>query len=206
MKFFKRTIIVLSSLALIVLGSVFLFSTGNASADIVGGVPELGNVSSAIYVPPVEEEEEEVEEEPEEMDWEESSYQEDYSYDYNDSYAVSYEEDDYSSPSYEDGSVNGNTDGGWVSSSDFRRDGVHYDGSGYSYTWYSQNVLPGGGLNIPGRSVDDEGYVIDADGNVCIASDDLPYGTEVDIPFGSGKGKVYDCGSGYGNLDIYTSW
>lgn len=106
-----------------------------------------------------------------------------------------------------DNSYLGNYTGGdWVSGSDFRQKGIHYDDSGYSYTYYSENVLPGGGLDIPGRHVDGEGYVCDANGNLCIASDDLPKGTVVDVPFGSGTAVVYDCGSGYGNLDVYVSW
>lgn len=116
-----------------------------------------------------------------------------------------YEESDvstYSGGGYE----NANVDGVWISSSDFQFNGVHSDSSGWSYTYYSENVLPGGGLDIPGRHVDDEGYVCDADGNICIASDDLEYGTVVSVPFGSGTAVVYDSGSGYGNLDIYTSW
>ena len=111
-------------------------------------------------------------------------------------------------PSYDGGGyVDANVDGTWISGSDFAWMGVHYDsGSGYSYTYYSENVLPGGGLSIPGRHVGDEGYVMDGNGNLCLASDDLPYGTVVSVPFGSGTGVVYDCGSGYGNLDVYVSW
>lgn len=75
---------------------------------------------------------------------------------------------------------------------------------GFTYTWYSQRVLPGGGLDIPGRHVSEDGFVRDADGNICVASDDLDYGAEVETPYG--KGKVYDTGSGSGNLDLYTDW
>lgn len=112
------------------------------------------------------------------------------------------EESSYVGGGYE----NANVDGAWISSGDFQYNGVHSDSSGWSYTYYSENVLPGGGLDIPGRHVDDEGYVCDADGNICIASDDLEYGTVVSVPFGSGTAVVYDSGSGSGNLDIYTSW
>ena len=117
-------------------------------------------------------------------------------------------EPEVQTPSYDGGGyVDANVDGTWISGSDFAWMGVHYDsGSGYSYTYYSENVLPGGGLSIPGRHVGDEGYVMDGNGNLCLASDDLPYGTVVSVPFGSGTGVVYDCGSGYGNLDVYVSW
>lgn len=109
--------------------------------------------------------------------------------------------------SYSDGEyVDANVDGAWISAADFMYNGVHYDSSGYSYTYYSENVLPGGGLDIPGRHVNDEGYVVDCDENLCLASDDLPYGTVVNVPFGTGTAVVYDCGGGYGNLDVYVSW
>jgi len=84
----------------------------------------------------------------------------------------------------------------------FRSQGTTNDGN-YDYTWYSQRVLPGGGLNIPGRHVDEDGFVRDESGNLCIAARDLDKGTEVDTPFG--KAVVYDyCPNG--NLDIYTDW
>lgn len=72
----------------------------------------------------------------------------------------------------------------------------------YTYTWYSQRVLPGGGLNIPGRHLNEYGLVVDENEYVVIASDDLPHGVVVDTPVGI-QGIVYDEGSGNGNLDIY---
>ena len=83
--------------------------------------------------------------------------------------------------------------------------GVIQDG-GYRYTWYSQRVLPGGGLNIEGRHVSQEGYVVDAQERIVLASSDLPYGTEVSIPFGSGRGVVLDTGCDSGTLDVYTNF
>lgn len=76
---------------------------------------------------------------------------------------------------------------------------------GWSWTWYSERVLPGYGLHIPGRYTDHQGYVRDGSGYLCLASDDLPQGTVVDTPFGS-RGIVYDCGCGYGTLDVYVGW
>ena len=90
------------------------------------------------------------------------------------------------------------------SPSEFRRDGVEY-ANGYRWTWYSERVLPGGGLDIPGRYTDDQGYVRDGDGYVCLASDDLEQGTVVETPFGS-EGKVYDSGCDSGTLDVYVGW
>lgn len=87
-----------------------------------------------------------------------------------------------------------------------RQAGIIFDGD-RTYTWYSENVLPGGGLDIEGRHVSDEGYVVDAYERIVVASADIPYGTEVAIPFGSGKGVVLD--TGYlspGQIDIYTSF
>lgn len=82
---------------------------------------------------------------------------------------------------------------------DFMRAGViNYGGN--KYTYYSQSVLPGTGLNIPGRHLDG-GFVKDGDGYIVIAND-APKGTVVDTPFGAGK--VYDRGT-YGNhMDIYV--
>lgn len=85
---------------------------------------------------------------------------------------------------------------------DFKSQGTVSDGE-YNYTWYSQRVLPGGGLEIPGRHVDDEGFVRDEDGNLCVAARDMEKGTEIDTPYG--KAIVYDyCPNS--NLDIYTDW
>lgn len=142
--------------------------------------------------PPVIEEpveEEIVEEEPvEEVEETEEVVEEEY-----------YEEEPYEEVELYSASYDG-------SAEDFRRDGVIYYGD-FSYTWYSQRVLPGGGLtalNNNGRHVDERGFVCDGDGYIAVASDDFPEGTVVDTPFGAGK--VYDCGSGYDNIDIYVDF
>ena len=75
----------------------------------------------------------------------------------------------------------------------------------YRWTWYSERVLPGGGLNIPGRYKDEKGYICDKDGYICLASNDLKKGTLVPTPFGKG-GKIYDCGCDNGTLDVYVGW
>lgn len=93
--------------------------------------------------------------------------------------------------------------GGYVSPSEFRTQGVIY-ANGIKYTWYSEKVLPGGGLNIPGRHVDGNGYVCDGDGYICVASCDYAQGTVLSTPFG--PAKVYDvCPTG-GIVDVYVSW
>lgn len=76
---------------------------------------------------------------------------------------------------------------------------------GYQYTWYSEGVLPGYGLEIEGRHTDADGFVCDGDGYICVASSSLNKGAVVDTPFGR-EGKVYDCGCDYGVIDVYTNW
>ena len=85
---------------------------------------------------------------------------------------------------------------------------LHYNGvvysGGWRYTWYSQNVLPGYGLSIPGRHVGTAGLVMDGYGRVCVASSDLAWGTVISTPYG--PARVYDCGCPSGTIDVYTSW
>ena len=91
--------------------------------------------------------------------------------------------------------------GATISLSQFMFDGVVYWG-GYKFTYYSQSVLPGGGLSIPGRHVNADGFVSDGDGYIVLAGS-APKGTVYDTPFGY-KGKIYDRGT-YGNhLDVYV--
>ena len=84
----------------------------------------------------------------------------------------------------------------------FKKMGVISDGK-YTYTWYSENVLPGNGLNIPGRHSDGN-YVLDENDYIILASSDLPKGTVLDTPFG--EGKVYDVCPTSGIIDVYTSF
>lgn len=85
--------------------------------------------------------------------------------------------------------------------SDLQFQGVIYWG-GYKFTYYSQSVLPGGGLNIPGRHINAGGFVADGNGYIVIANS-APLGTVINTPFGY-QGKVYDRGT-YGNhMDVYT--
>lgn len=85
---------------------------------------------------------------------------------------------------------------------EFQQMGVIY-WNGWRWTYYSELILPGYGLDIPGRWSD--GYFVrDGSGNIVVASVDLPKGTYVDTPFG--PGKVYDSGCPSGTLDLYVSW
>lgn len=72
---------------------------------------------------------------------------------------------------------------------------------GYKFTFYSQQVLPGPGLAIPGRHVNEAGYVSDGDGYIVLASD-APKGAVFETPFGY-PGKVYDRGVVGNHLDVY---
>lgn len=77
---------------------------------------------------------------------------------------------------------------------------------GVTYTYYSEQILPGGGLtelNDNGRHSED-GFVKDGDGYIAVASSEYEIGTVVDTPFG--EGKVYDTGCAEGVVDIYVSF
>lgn len=63
---------------------------------------------------------------------------------------------------------------------------------GYKFTYYSESVLPGWGLVIPGRHINFGGYVTDKDGYIVLASNpEIPMGAIINTPFGY-MGKVYD--------------
>lgn len=72
---------------------------------------------------------------------------------------------------------------------------------GYKFTYYSQRVLPGAGLRIPGRHVNADGYVCDADGYIVLAGS-AAKGTVYPTPFGA-PGKIYDRGTHGNHLDVY---
>ena len=73
-------------------------------------------------------------------------------------------------------------------------------------TYYSQNVLPGEMLDIPGRHVAFDGTIRDEDDYICVAADYsyLAYGEVVETSLG--WGKVYDTGCAYGTVDLYVDW
>lgn len=74
---------------------------------------------------------------------------------------------------------------------------------GYRFTWYSQNVLPGGGLSISGRHINGAGFVCDGDGYI-VAATAFGRGTVGDSPWGAWKS--YDTGVSGNTVDLYTSW
>ena len=84
------------------------------------------------------------------------------------------------------------------------------DAAGYIYSYYSETVLPGGGLNIVGRHIEGgdngQGYIKDGDGNIVLArpaGGKWNDGDTLETPFG--KGKFYDfCPEG--RIDIYVHY
>jgi len=87
----------------------------------------------------------------------------------------------------------------------FKRAGVIW-WNGYKYTWYSQRVLPGYGLKIPGRHLDGQGFVCDNNGYIVLGSNTANRGKLIATPFGR-FGKVYDAGYvGTYWFDCYTAW
>lgn len=79
--------------------------------------------------------------------------------------------------------------------------GVIYDGT-VTYTWYSESELSGEGLDIPGRH-HELGFIMDGDGNICVASCDYSRGTPISVPFGYGRAIVYDYCPTSGIIDVY---
>lgn len=61
------------------------------------------------------------------------------------------------------------------------------------FTWYSQRILPGYGLKIPGRHLDSQGFVCDKYGYIVLGSNTANRGKIIPTPFGR-FGKVYDAG------------
>lgn len=84
------------------------------------------------------------------------------------------------------------------------RGAIYYEN--HKETYYSERVLPGTSLNIPGRHVADDGTVRDGDGYICVAANSgyLSKGTVVKTSMG--PAKVYDSGCASGIIDIYTNW
>lgn len=78
--------------------------------------------------------------------------------------------------------------------------------NGHRETYYSQRVLPGGGLRIPGRHVANDGTVRDKDGYIVVAANPGFYARGSKLMISLGPAKVYDSGCSYGTIDVYTNW
>ena len=86
-----------------------------------------------------------------------------------------------------------------------KRKGVVYC-NGHKETYYSQKVLPGGGLKIPGRHVANDGTIRDKDGYICVAAHKNYYPKGATLEISLGPAKVYDTGCAYGIIDVYVNW
>ena len=78
--------------------------------------------------------------------------------------------------------------------------------NGQRETYYSQRILPGGGLKIPGRHVANDGTIRDKDGYIVVSCN---YSFKSKYPkfmTSLGPAKVYDTGCAYGTVDIYCNW
>lgn len=86
-----------------------------------------------------------------------------------------------------------------------RSGGVYYFNE-HKETWYSTNEAAGQctAVPIPGKHVDENGIIRDADGYICVASSDHAFYSIVETSWG--LAKVYDCGCSHGTIDIFTNW
>ena len=98
-------------------------------------------------------------------------------------------------------SANYNTNGNRLAKSK----GAIYYGS-HKETYYSERVLPGTSLNIPGRHVAEDGTIRDGDGYICVAANTSYLSKGTIVKTSLGPAKVYDSGCSYGVIDIYTNW
>ena len=78
--------------------------------------------------------------------------------------------------------------------------------NGHKETYYSQNVLPGYSLRIPGRHVASDGTVRDADGYISVAANTSYMSKGTILITSLGPAKVYDSGCASGVIDIYVNW
>lgn len=89
----------------------------------------------------------------------------------------------------------------------FKRAGVIRWG-GCKWTYYTQRILPGRSLNIPGRHLDKNGFICDKDDYIVVAITRNARQKRLVVPTPFGKyGKCYDCGGGGSAWrDVYTNW
>ena len=89
----------------------------------------------------------------------------------------------------------------------YRGDGFYSQGvragiDSATETWYPRSA--GEHYRTGEWHTDDEGYYRDADGYYVVSSDDYTEGDVVNTS--KGQAKVYDSGSGAGNIDMYVDW
>ena len=78
--------------------------------------------------------------------------------------------------------------------------------NGHKETYYSQRVLPGGSLYIPGRHVADDGTIRDGEGYIAVAANPSFMSKGTKLITSLGPAKVYDTGCSHGIIDIYVDW
>lgn len=78
--------------------------------------------------------------------------------------------------------------------------------NGHKETYYSQRVLSGGGLKIPGRHIANDETIRDKDGYIVVATDYSFKPKHSTFITSLGPAKVYDTGCAYGVVDIYCNW
>lgn len=96
----------------------------------------------------------------------------------------------------------------WMYSPEYFEENGVIEYNGYYFTYYSELVMPGEGLYIPGRWTDEYGFVRDGNGNLCLASntpDTMDRFSTVYTPWG--LGVIYDYGTGNDAvIDVYVGW
>ena len=92
----------------------------------------------------------------------------------------------------------------YYSPSEFQFQGVIWY-NGLKWTYYSDYVLEGSGLDIPGRHYDENNYICDSNGYIVLASCDYAKGTILNTPLGK-QGKIYDYCPTSGIVDVYVHW
>lgn len=126
-----------------------------------------------------------------------------------------YIEDDYSEDTTDDSTSEGDSDeydgsypSYWMYSPEYFKENGVIEYNGYYFTYYSELVMPGEGLYIPGRWTDEYGFVRDGNGNLCLASntpDTMDRFSTVYTPWGFGV--IYDYGTGNDAvIDVYVGW
>lgn len=105
-----------------------------------------------------------------------------------------------------DESLNNNPEylnyGYWDSADGFYNQGVRSGVGSETETYYSSAVAYH--YRTGEWHTDDEGYWRDADNRYVVSSDDYPQ--DAIVQTSKGEGRVYDSGSGEGNIDMYVSW
>lgn len=133
--------------------------------------------------------------------------EDDYSEDTTDD-STSEEYTDYDCTEEDSDEYDGSYPSYWMYSPEYFKENGVIEYNGYYFTYYSELVMPGEGLYIPGRWTDEYGFVRDGNGNLCLASntpDTMDRFSTVYTPWGFGV--IYDYGTGNDAvIDVYVGW